>query len=97
MTPSCRACRFLSPQADGGGLPGGAVGVANPDLQGACDLVEWTSCAAGQGCYFNPADQSTGCDTHGCKGLLEACDPMGHECSVATIDGVPHSLVTIVS
>jgi hypothetical protein len=59
---------------------------------GACNLVDWTACGQGQGCYFDPASQSSGCDVHGCKGLMEPCDPKGHECAVATIDGQPRPL-----
>jgi len=59
---------------------------------GTCDLVDWTACATGQGCYFDSANQTSGCDLHGCKGFLEACEPTGHECGVATIDGQPRPL-----
>lgn len=61
---------------------------AGPDaLPATCDLVDWTPCPAGFGCYYTSASKTKACLAHGNLGLKAACDPAQYQCGVATLDG----------
>ena len=42
---------------------------------GPCNLSDWTPCASGSGCYYNPADKKTFCEPHGSLAENASCNP----------------------
>lgn len=64
-----------------------------PDvLPVTCNLVDWSGCPAGQGCYYTSASKTRSCLPHGALGQDQACNPFLLECGVAAIGGVQRPL-----
>lgn len=64
-----------------------------------CNLVDWTPCPVGQGCYCldglcSDKDKTVNglCGPHGNLGLDAKCDPTAEECAVGKVDGVSRPL-----
>ncbi len=75
---------------DTGGPPVGTpLGICNQAVSSdvvfaACNLTDWTGCAAGFGCYYGPAIKQTLCKKHASLAEGATCDPCNlTECGLA--------------
>ncbi len=59
---------------------------AADSFSGPCNLVDWTPCGAGQGCYFDTAHPTGQCLTHGNLGQNASCKANLTECGLSDTD-----------